>query len=293
MRPFDHDVRTTRARRSLEGLSVGDAFGERFFGPPEKVLAALTQRQLPPAPWRWTDDTAMALSIVEVLAAHAGIHQDQLAAAFARRYRDEPDRGYGAGAHQVLDTIAKGVPWRIVTRAVFDGQGSMGNGAAMRAAPIGAYFADDPERAAREAAASAEPTHWHADGRAGAIAVAVAASVIASGGDGGAMFDTALGLTPDGETKQRLREAAGIDVASDPKDVAARLGSGQRILSSDTVPFALWCAARHVNDFESAMWSTVSGLGDRDTTCAIVAGIICAGDAIIPPAWIAARESLP
>ena len=293
MHPHDHDVRTARARRSLEGLSVGDAFGECFFGPPERVMAALSNRRLPPAPWRWTDDTAMALSIVEVLAEHACIHQDGLAAAFARRYREEPDRGYGAGAHQVLDTIAKGVPWRIVTRAVFDGQGSMGNGAAMRAAPIGAYFADDPERAAHEAAASAEPTHWHSEGRAGAISVAVAAAVTASGRNAGALFDTALALTPDGETKDRLRQAAAIDVASDPRDVAARLGSGQRVLASDTVPFALWCAARHARDFEAAMWSTVSGLGDRDTTCAIVAGIISAGDAIIPPAWIGARESLP
>jgi hypothetical protein len=28
----DHQERIARAERSLEGLSVGDAFGERFFG---------------------------------------------------------------------------------------------------------------------------------------------------------------------------------------------------------------------------------------------------------------------
>jgi len=40
---------------------------------------------------------------------------------------------------------------------------------------------------------------------------------------------------------------------------------------------------------------TVSGLGDRDTTCAMVGGIVAlsAGAASIPDAWVAARELLP
>ncbi len=65
------------------------------------------------------------------------------------------------------------------------------------------------------------------------------------------------------------------------------------MIAQDTVPFCLWSAARHLGDFEEAMWATVSGLGDRDTTCAIVGGILAAGgEAQIPPAWVAARESL-
>jgi hypothetical protein len=53
-----------RARLSLDGLSVGDAFGERFFGPPGEVLKRISRRELPDAPWTYTDDTEMALSIV-------------------------------------------------------------------------------------------------------------------------------------------------------------------------------------------------------------------------------------
>ena len=65
-------------------------------------------------------------------------------------------------------------------------------------------------------------------------------------------------------------------------------------LAPDTVPFTLWCAARHLDDFEAAMWTTVSGLGDRDTTCAIVGGIVAlyVGAAGIPQEWQQARESL-
>jgi hypothetical protein len=43
------------------------------------------------------------------------------------------------------------------------------------------------------------------------------------------------------------------------------------------------------------MWTTVAGLGDRDTTCAIVGGIVAlsAAPATIPSTWVAAREPLP
>jgi ADP-ribosylglycohydrolase len=77
------------------------------------------------------------------------------------------------------------------------------------------------------------------------------------------------------------------------KAVAA-LGNGSRVISSDTVPFALWCAAHHLDDFQEALWTTVSGLGDRDTTCAIVGGIVAArtGYDGIPASFVSAREPL-
>jgi ADP-ribosylglycohydrolase len=68
-------------------------------------------------------------------------------------------------------------------------------------------------------------------------------------------------------------------------------GPALQVLSSDTVPFAIWCAVHHLDDFEEAMWVTVSGLGDRDTTCAIVGGIVGAARPI-PSAWLASREPL-
>jgi ADP-ribosylglycohydrolase len=49
-----------------------------------------------------------------------------------------------------------------------------------------------------------------------------------------------------------------------------------------------------LSDYEEAMWQTVSGFGDRDTTCAIVGGIVAAYTGIegIPSAWRAAQETL-
>jgi hypothetical protein len=43
-----------RARQSLDGLSVGDAFGELMFG---GWWLGEQPAPLPPGPWTWTDDT--------------------------------------------------------------------------------------------------------------------------------------------------------------------------------------------------------------------------------------------
>jgi len=41
------------------------------------------------------------------------------------------------------------------------------------------------------------------------------------------------------------------------------------------------------------MWATVSALGDRDTTCAIVGGVLAAGPGTkVPPSWLTVREPL-
>jgi ADP-ribosylglycohydrolase len=82
-----------RARRSLEGLSIGDAFGEKFFGREDTVKPLISARTIPRAPWKWTDDTAMALSVVDILEACGQIDEQLLATLFAKRFRAEPGRG--------------------------------------------------------------------------------------------------------------------------------------------------------------------------------------------------------
>ena len=152
------------ANRSLDGLSVGDGFGEKFFMNSAQANALIAQRALPEPPWRVTDDTIMAMGIVQVLAQHQAIDQQALAAAFAANYRADPYRGYGGMAHRILQEISLGADWRAASAAAFNGMGSFGNGAAMRAAPVGGYFSDDFKRAAAEARLSAEVTHAHPEG---------------------------------------------------------------------------------------------------------------------------------
>src|SRR5262245_5463369 len=190
-----------RANIALEGLSVGDAFGEQLLhmGPAARSIA-LGERAVPkPTLWKWTDDTAMAMSIVEILETHSGIEIEPLAQAFARRYNADSARGYGAAAHSVLQAIYTGLPSYAAARLVFDGEGSCGNGGGMRAAPVGAYFAGDLDALVEHAARSAAPTHAHPEGAAGAVAVALAAAAVAAGErDPRAVLETVAARTPAG-----------------------------------------------------------------------------------------------
>src|SRR5262245_3906955 len=125
--PPGHAARTERAALALDGLSVGDALGETCFHPDNWDAILEDPQATARAPWPWTDDTAMALGIYDVLFLHGRIDQDALAGRFAARYRAQPWRGYGAGAHRLLDQVASGIPWRDAAAAVFSG-GSFGNG---------------------------------------------------------------------------------------------------------------------------------------------------------------------
>lgn len=247
---------------------------------------------LPVGPWRWTDDTHMALSIVEVLEAHGEIEQDSLAQAFARRFAEEPFRGYAGGAKKLLGQISAGVDWRTASSALFNG-GSYGNGAAMRAAPIGGFFHDNPQRAATEAQRSAVVTHAHREGQAGAMAVAAAASIAASPAPptGREFLQAVIEFVPDGLTRQRIGLAMHLS-ADKLAEAIQQLGTGNEVSAQDTVPFCLWSAAYHLDNFEEALWWTARGMGDCDTTCAIVGGIVALSARAIPATWLKRRESL-
>lgn len=290
--PEDHEGRVSRARLSLTGVVIGDGFGERFFGPTYLAVERIESRRLPRPPWQFTDDSVMSLAVVEVLERCGRIDQDALARAFAAKYAAQPHRGYGAGAHRLLGEVVGGAPWRLASRALFGGEGSFGNGGAMRATPIGAYFADDLVRTADEARLAAEVTHAHVEGQAGAIAVAVAAACVATSCAPDELFELVLEHTPPGPTREGIAEAAQLPVGVSVHGAASLLGTGANVSSQDTVPFVIWCAARFVHDFETALWSTVAGLGDRDTTCAMVGGIVALREngATIPSGWRSAQE---
>ena len=288
-----------RLRDCLEGLAVGDAFGERFFINPDVVENLIIARALPSPPWRFTDDTLMALSIAEVLSQYGHIEQDALAKSFAEHY--DSSRGYGPSMHGLLGRIRNGEPWIEVSQSQFAGQGSYGNGSAMRVAPIGAFFVESLDDVVEQAERSSVVTHVHTEAIAGALAVAVAAAHAfrlrgsSNIPDCPAFLDLVLPFVPTSEVRSGIRKARDMGGYASVQFAASVLGSGTRVSAQDTVPFALWCAAQCLADFEEAMWLTVSGLGDRDTTCAIVGGIVGAhvGVKEIPGDWLQAREALP
>jgi ADP-ribosylglycohydrolase len=234
----------------------------------------------------------MALSVVEELLTHGEIQPDALARRFTERFMQKPWRGYGRGASTLLAKYAQGADWREEAPGIFPG-GSYGNGAAMRVAPIGAYFAGKPTLASAQAREAALITHFHPEGQAGAIAVAAGAALL-SGPEPPRkerFLVEVLECIPEGETRRRVEAA--LALGSEAHEAAIHeLGTGSRIAAFDTVPYCLWIIAHHSATYEEALWTTAAGGGDMDTTCAIVGGMLGACTSL-PAKWLARREPLP
>ncbi|MEU5257646.1 ADP-ribosylglycohydrolase family protein [Amycolatopsis sp. NPDC021455] len=80
---------------------------------------------------------------------------------------------------------------------------------------------------------------------------------------------------------------------ADAGEAADTLGTGREIAAHDTVPLALWIAARHPASYVDALWTVAQLAEDVDTVGAIVGGILAAGGTPVPPDWLAACEPLP
>ncbi len=82
------------AHASLDGLVLGDAFGDGWFTRSDEDAEELwAARELRPAPWSWTDDSAMAFVLFAHLVAHGEVQPGSLAGEFAAEYGRDPSRG--------------------------------------------------------------------------------------------------------------------------------------------------------------------------------------------------------
>jgi ADP-ribosylglycohydrolase len=297
--PENHAERMERTRLSLEGLAIGDAFGEMLAYGCARARERVEQG-LMAGPWFHTDDTEMALSIFETLQRFGRIDPNDLALRFAERFRKDPERGYGKMARTILKAILAGEDWQKASASAFSGLGSMGNGGAMRVAPLGAYFAEDLDTVLRgEAILSAAATHAHPEGKAGAVAVALAAAMAwnlrgqPKEKAAAELMRSVYDGTPDGETRRGLGRALTLSFNTTPQVAGRILGNGSAVTAPDTVPFVIWSAARNLDDYREAVISTVVADGDCDTNCAMVGGIVAlyAGRDSIPNDWRDAREA--
>lgn len=289
-----------RAYKSISHLSIGDAFGESFFGPTEIIKQAIVERSLPNTSWEFTDDTIMSIAVYLNLRAYGKVSPDALAASFASNYQMDPKRGYGATAGSLLRNPDFPFHWREMSPAIFDGMGSMGNGAAMRSAPIGAFFYDDLSAVKENARLSSIVTHSNEEAIAGAQAVAIATALATRIGNGDVEYtpeqfiEAIVNELEDTDTRAKINKSLSVPPAYRIETVRTILGDGTRMLAQDTVPFAIWCAAHHLFHFEEALWKAVSMLGDRDTICAIVGGIVgmSASSETVPVLWKESVESI-
>jgi poly(ADP-ribose) glycohydrolase ARH3 len=275
-----------RAHGALLGTFVGDALGMPFEGMehseiPAKVEMIAARRGL----GTYTDDTQMMIALAESLVDQGRVEEEHLARCFQAVY--DPDLGYGAGTRQVLGLWAAGTPVSAAAGQLFGGEGSRGNGAAMRIAPLSVRFANDLERLSAEAERSARVTHAHPVGIDAAVVQAVAIGAALRGED-------ILGLAHSTARTEELVDA--LELASEllaaplePAEVRARLGSSSDAVKS--VPTAIYTALA-LSSFEEAVRFAVRLGGDTDTVAAMTGAIAGARDGVstIPARWLNALE---
>ena len=209
---------------------------------------------------RFTDDTAMTVAIAQAI-----LTDGDYARAMRSVGQRYPLAGYGRAFQDWLFDESIG-PY-----------GSHGNGAAMRASPIGAA-ARSIEEALTEARRCAALTHDHPDGIAGAEAVAMG------------VFLARNGASKD-EMRREISARTGYDLARTLAEI--RPAYTWDVAARRSVPEAIVCFLE-ADGFEDAVRNAVSLGGDADTMACIAGALAEAHWGEVPPPIAEeARRRLP
>ena len=228
------------------GAVLGDIIGSVYEAAPTKT----TDFPLLGPASTFTDDTVLTCATAEVL-----LDGGDYAEAYRRYYRRYPDRGFGGRFRQ----------WAASDDA--PAYGSLGNGSAMRVAPVG-WARDDLAAVYAEAERSAAVSHDHPEGIRGAQAVAGAVLLARRGADNATL-------------RERIERDLGYDLGR--RLAAIRPGYGFDVTCPGSVPEAL-IAFLEADGYEAAVRNAVSLGGDADTQ-ACIAGAVAEARWGVPEGW--------
>jgi len=279
----------TKYLGAMVGSALGDAIGELAFRYTRKehlcAMMDCVEKLI------YTDDTAMAIGLAESILQMKGIDPQHLGDTFNKNFYREPWRGYASGPPTVFSIVRRYcISYVEAAKSLFGGAGSMGNGAAMRIAPVGLVF-HNSEHLYEEACSSAIVTHAHPVGMDGG---AVQALAIAQGVklDPEREFPLetfikslmAFARTPEIREKMKLVHALITEDVS-PRIAAERLG--RSVAVDESMPFAIYSFLRYPKSFEECLFCSILNGGDRDTLGAMACAISGAylGIEAIPRPW--------
>ncbi len=266
-REIDLEVRLAGV---LLGTALGDALGIPMEGMTPRAIARRFGR-----PDRFhlfgrrgfvSDDTEQSALVAQSLILHSA-DAEACAASFRKSLVGWFFRlpwGIGLGTLRSCLRAAAGLK--------NSGVPSAGNGAAMRSAITGAFFADDLASRREFAAAIARVTHTHELAVSGAVYVAEVAALAASGSCPSPYECGKLALDCVHADPLRQSIETALKLANDGGHVetaALQLKTSGYVLH--TVPFAAFCFARFGSDPLEAIQEAIMAGGDTDTTAAIVA----------------------
>jgi poly(ADP-ribose) glycohydrolase ARH3 len=271
------------------GCALGDALGSRYEGLFIDDFASADMEFV----GKWTDDTHMMIGVAESLIECKGFNGKHMAWTFIRNWQRELWRGYGPGPPRVFKMILSGVPWFEAAKKLYGGSGSLGNGGAMRIAPIALLYHDDEERLREIAYKSAAITHAHELGKEGAAvqAYAIALALRTSKPfDPRDYLEEVARFSRSDVYRSKLKKAIQLLDEGDRRVVVRELGNG--IEAPNSVPTAIHCFAKNRDNYVKAVLYAVSLGGDTDTIAAMAGAIAGAylGEKGLPQEWLKKLE---
>jgi ADP-ribosyl-[dinitrogen reductase] hydrolase len=278
------------------GTAVGDAVGL-----PAEGINKSRARKMFKGPWRHrlvlnrgmlSDDTEHTIFAVQCLLAHAG-NPDKFIRRLAmclRWWLLSLPAGIGMATGRAIMKLCIGFPPR--SSGVF----SAGNGPAMRVAPIGAFFSENPERVDELTELCTRITHTDPKAIIAAKAIAQTSAWIVRANlegrpDLSDFIQVLSSVSEDNEWRGLVStvEAACKDGLS-VEEFADKLGLRNGISGYiyHTVPVVLFAWYAHCGNYEETLTSIWECGGDTDTTGAIVGALagLTVGETGIPSAWI-------
>jgi len=271
-------------RGCLLGLALGDALGAPFEGSrlPANILAGEFDGLIKDSPGllRYTDDTEMTLGLVESIVEKGCVDPDDLALRFANNL--DPARGYGPGTVATLDLIRSGEHWSRANRKVL-AEGSFGNGAAMRAAPLGLLYAAQ-KKLREETFAAASVTHENPLAKEGALLISMAVSLVVQGKDKTEILQ-ALADTCELDTYRAKFNCMKDLLEGDPPAEEVKRSLGNSVLAHESAPTAIYSFLRYGRDYLETIRFCVSLGGDTDTISAMagaISGTLLGADGLPP-----------
>jgi ADP-ribosylglycohydrolase len=276
------------------GLAVGDALGTTLefkpsgtFEPIETIVGGGPFRL---KPGEWTDDTSMALCLVESLVECQEFDPADQMQRYVRWWRD----GHLSSNGRCFDigiTVSEALSKFEKTRDAYSGSTDprkAGNGSLMRLAPVPLFFADDPRAAIEHSAASSRTTHGAAEA---VDACRYYAGLIVGAIEGrtkeellSPMFSPVQGLWEKEPLSPAIEEIAQSNFRTENPPVIS--GSGGYVVPS--LQIALW-AFHHSDNFRDGALMAVNIGHDADTYGAIYGQLAGAyyGEFSIPSEWVA------
>ncbi len=281
------------------GSALGDGIGELAFSRKNNKDIATFETSLEEDShpyFEYTDDTAMALGIMESLIANQGqIIEKHLGDTFAENYNKEPWRGYARGPNMVFTAVKeKQITYTKAAQELFDG-GSFGNGAAMRIAPIGVCFYEDMNLY-EKVAATATVTHAHPiaiDGAA-VLALAIAQAMKLDPTQDfpqNKFLDDLIAFCRTSEMREKM-EMVKTSLSEKWAEFETAKKLKLTVCTHESVPFAIYSFLIHPKSYKDCLYCSALNGGDRDTMGAMAAAISGAylGLSAIPQNWVKKLE---